>query len=191
MRSLPAWGSQPPAAIIANDIGMQFVAIPPGHFLMGSMPDESGHVGLEMRHPVTLTRGFLLGRHPVPQEQWLAVDSVTRPMAMRFMKKLGKSDGRRNRLPTEAEWEYACRGWTTTPYWFGTRPRTAHGNFDLNDKPDATASQSPRQSSPVGSYPPNPWGLYDMHGNVWEWCEDAYKRFTAKARRSGGASARE
>jgi formylglycine-generating enzyme required for sulfatase activity len=139
------------------------------------------------RHRVTLTRGFWLGPHQVTQAQWEAVmdepapgrfrgpdrptDGVSWDDCQRFLEKLGAG----YRLPTEAEWEYACRGLTTTPFSFGTAVSSGLANFDGN-YPYGPIAVGPwlEVTTPVGSYPPNAWGLHDMHGNVWEWCNDWY-----------------
>jgi uncharacterized protein (TIGR02996 family) len=172
---------------------MTFAWIPPGTFLMGSPTDEAKRIGFnhETRHRVTLTRGFYLATHPVTQAQWQAATrrnpsrfkgDDTRPAenvswddCQEFCRKLGLKTGWRFRLPTEAEWEYACRAGTTTPFFFGDTISTDQANYDGNAAYGRGKKGAFRQqTTPAGSFPPNAWGLYEMHGNVWEWCADLY-----------------
>jgi formylglycine-generating enzyme required for sulfatase activity len=153
--------------------------IPEGTFKMGSF--RNGRYENDMpRHEVTLTNPFYMGKYEVTQEQWravmgnnisyfkgekLPVNQISWNDCKEFIKKLNaKTDGG-YRLPTEAEWEYACRAGTTSEYSFGDYITPRNANYDESNigKPIA-----------VGSYKPNAFGLYDMHGNVWEWCEDWY-----------------
>jgi formylglycine-generating enzyme required for sulfatase activity len=179
-----------PAALpetVTNSIGMQFQLIKPGTFLMGSPESESGRSDGEVQHQVTLTRPYYLGVYPVTQEEYERVmgsnpshfkgkrhpvDSVSWEDAMAFIAKLNalpseKSLGRLYRLPTEAEWEYACRAGTTTAYSFGDYP-VYLGNYAWFGEGFIGSTH------PVGNKQPNQWGLYDMHGNVREWCADWY-----------------
>jgi formylglycine-generating enzyme required for sulfatase activity len=153
-----------------------------------------------MQHPVEITRPFYLGAYEVTQAQYQKVmdqnrahfsdkngggpdhpvEQVTWVEAVSFCGKLSglpaeKKAGRRYRLPTEAEWEYACRAGTTTPFHFGKGLSSTQANFDGNH-PYGDAAKGPylRKTAKVGSYKPNAWGLYDMHGNVAEWCSDYY-----------------
>ncbi len=175
---------------IGQGIEMGFAWIPPGTFLMGSPSDEEGRCKDERQHRVTLTRGFFLGINPVTQEQWQAVTGVNpsrfkganRPVesvgwndCREFCKLLGERTGKRFRLPTEAEWEYACRSGTNTPFHFGVTISTDQANFDgRHAYGQGREGGSRQQTTPAGSFPPNAWGLYDMHGNVFEWCLDWY-----------------
>ena len=183
---------------LKNSIGMEFASIPAGKFLMGSPETEKERDQDETRHEVTLTRGFRMGIHEVTQAQYeqvmgqnpskfkgatLPVETVSYDDAMAFCKKLSdlppeKASGRKYRLPTEAEWEYCCRAGTSTLFHFGQELNGTQANCDGNF-PYGTTEKGPylEKTSPVGSYPANAWGLYDMHGNVWEWCQDRYDSY--------------
>jgi sulfatase modifying factor 1 len=152
--------------------------IEPGEFLMGSPGDEPGRDSDEFLHKVKLTKGFWLADTVCTQEMWqavmgknpsnfkgkgLPVEQVSWEDCQEFITKLNEKFPDYNfRLPTEAEWEYACRAGTTTPFSFGDNITTDQVNYDGN-YPIA-----------VKSFPCNTWGLYEMHGNVWEWCQDWY-----------------
>jgi formylglycine-generating enzyme required for sulfatase activity len=172
-----------PGAIYTGKLGMKFAWIPPGTFLMGSSPDEKGHHQNETQHKVTLTKGIWMSVYPVTMEQWkkvmgkypsglvrggdYPVVSVSWKDCQEFMKKLGVGEGQQYRLPTEAEWEYACRAGTITEF------NTGNGEEALN-KAGWYLRNSGDMPHPVGQKAPNAWGLYDMHGNVWQWCADWY-----------------
>ena len=193
----PLW-SQAPAkkpGNLKNSIGIEFASIPAGKFLMGSPATEKERYPNEAQHEVTLTQGFRMGVYEVTQAQYeqvmgknpsyfkgatLPVETVSYDEALAFCKKLSdlpaeKAAGRKYRLPTEAEWEYCCRAGTSTPFHFGNELNGTQANCD-GTFPYGNTQKGPflRETSPVGSYPPNAWGLYDMHGNVWEWCADRY-----------------
>lgn len=166
-----------------NSIGMKFTYIPAGEFVMGSPPDQAGRYQGENRHRVRLTKPFLLGVTEVTQAQWQAVmggnpsyfkgdahpvEQVSWHDTVSFCEILSNREGRRYRLPTEAEWEYACRAGTTTAYYTGNDDAAL-------DRAAWYHSNSDTKTHPVGLKVPNAWGVYDMHGNVWEWCSDWYK----------------
>lgn len=176
-----------PPGTTTNSIGMKLVPIPAGEFLMGSSEDcPLGDSDEEFQHRVRITKPFMLGMHQVPQAQYqevtgenpsffegpdLPVEHLSWKQAQRFCELLSSRPvevqaGRRYRLPTEAEWEYACRAGTTTPFNTGDSIESYEARFA------STSRSSPKQTAPVGTYPPNAWGLFDMHGNVWEWTSD-------------------
>jgi uncharacterized protein (TIGR02996 family) len=197
LRSLVAAGVPAVGPFFTNSIGMKFAWIPAGTFLMGSPPEEELRSDHEFRHPVTLTRGVYLGIHLVTQSSYqvvvdnnpseyqgddLPVHGVSRDCCQAFLRHLSELEGRVYHLPTEAEWEYACRAGTTTPFHFGKECNGEQANCDGND-PYGTGETGPYLGSisPVGSYTPNAFGLYDMHGNVWEWCADGYEEYPKTA----------
>jgi formylglycine-generating enzyme required for sulfatase activity len=157
------------------------LAIPAGSFLMGS-PDRDPNAGdhEKPQHEVSLP-AFYLSKYPITQQQWQSVmgnnpshfsgnpkhpvENVTWHDCQSFCQKLSQLTGKTYRLPTEAEWEYACRAGTTTRYSFGD-DSSQLGNYAWYD------SNSGNKTHPVGQKKPNAWGLHDMHGNVWEWCAD-------------------
>jgi uncharacterized protein (TIGR02996 family) len=173
---------------LGEGVRMTFCFIPPGTFLMGSPQGEAGRRDDEPLHRVTLTSGFWLGESPVTQDQWQAVTGtnpcsrkggdlpvakVSWPACAAFARALGEKTGKRFRLPTEAEWECACRAGTTTAFHFGEEGATAQANpsGDFTYR-DGRKSVSWRDITPVGNFPPNAWGLFDMHGNIGQWCAD-------------------
>ena len=192
---------KPEAASLQNSVGMLLVSIAPGQFSMGSPTSEAGRIGTEQPHVVQLSRGFYLGAHEVTQGQFqqvmgsnpsqfsaqkrgallagvdvlrLPVDSVLWAEAVEFCRRLTarpeeQSAGRSYRLPTEAEWEYACRAGSATPYASGTNLSSSDANFKAPG-----LNMMLLRTMVVGSYPANDFGLFDMHGNVEEWCGDYY-----------------
>ena len=166
--------------------------IPPGTFRMGSPPEEAQRGQAEVLHEVTLSRGYWLADTACTQAFWLAVwpvnpshfpenpanpvDNVAWHDAQHFIAELNRRlPGLHARLPSEAEWEYACRAGSTSAFAFGEQITTAQVNYNGNHPYTGGEKELYRRSPvPVGSLPPNPWGLYEMHGNVWEWCADWY-----------------
>jgi formylglycine-generating enzyme required for sulfatase activity len=190
-------------ARFTNGIGMTFVRIRAGKFTRGS-PDSQDE---RPPHEVTISRDFYLGIHEVTQKQYRAVmgtnpshysatgagqnlvkgmntddfpvENVSWDDTQEYLKKLNAraAEGARRggyRLPTEAEWEYACKAGTKTRYHFGDA---------IDDKKANFSGSHLRRTVKVGSYPPNAWGLYDMHGNVWEWCQDWFAPYNPNARK--------
>jgi formylglycine-generating enzyme len=192
--------SQP--ARVSNSLGMEFVFIPAGTFVMGSPPREAYRDPNESEHEVTLTRPFYMQVTEVTQGQWKAlmgsnpsaakgcgdacpVERVSWRDCIAFIEKLNARQEGRYRLPTEAEWEYACRAGTKTAFSWGDAVNCSLGMFNNNSRRGAGTCLAflegrglKRDSpAPVRSYPANPWGLFDMHGNVWEWCEDWFEPY--------------
>ena len=187
-----------------NGIDYAFRWCPPGTFTMGSPTSEKDRYDNETQHQVTLSRGFWMLETPVTQGMWesvmennpshfkgskkLPVEQVSWDDCQGFIQKLNglniASSGFKFSLPTESQWEYACRAGTweyacragaTTPYHFGSVLNGDKANCD-GDYPYGTRTKGKYlgETSEVGSYPANAWGLLDMHGNVWEWCLDWY-----------------
>jgi len=170
--------------------------IAPGTFLMGSPPDEPEREEDETLHRVQLSQGFWLADTPCTQALWQAVmgenpsafQGAERPVervswedVQAFLRRVNahvRDEGWR--LPTEAEWEYACRAGTSTPFWFGAQITPEQVNYDGN-YPYAGGQQGRyrKETVPVCALPCNTWGLYQMHGNVWEWCQDWYAAYPA------------
>jgi formylglycine-generating enzyme required for sulfatase activity len=176
-----------------------FVLIQPGTFLMGSPPDEPERYDDEKQHRVTIARPFYMQATEVTQGQWRAVmgsnpssfsdcgddcpvDQVSWEDAQQFIRKVNEITGKNHRLPTEAEWEYAARAGTTTPFYTGTCLGTNRANYNGEyPLPGCANGEYRKKTLPVGSFSPNPWGLYDMHGNVGEWCQDWYGEYPSQA----------
>jgi formylglycine-generating enzyme required for sulfatase activity len=190
---------------LANGITLEMIAIPGGSFTMGVSQTEEGSRDLERPQHRVKIQPFLIGKYTITQSQWKAVaklpkiqfdlnpdpsyfkknyffTNINRPVeqvswydTVEFCARLSKKTGHNYRLPSEAEWEYACRAGTTTPFYFGriitTNQVNYRGNYSDGNLPKG---QYREQTTDVGSFPPNAFGLYDMHGNVWEWCADPF-----------------
>jgi len=191
---------------LGNGIGLEMVLIPGGSFIMGSPADEIGHRDNESPQHLVNIKAFCMGKYPVTQAQWKVIavlpqvsqelnpDSSyfkgdNRPVeqvswydAVEFCARLSQKSTRKYRLPSEAEWEYACRAGTKTPFHFGETITTDLANYrgtdDKNLKWSGSYSQGPKgvyreETTPSGNFNvANAFGLYDMHGNVREWCAD-------------------
>ena len=218
----------PDGKTFTNTIGMKFVRIPEGSFVMGSPSSEPGRYSNETLHRVTLTKPFYMQTTEVTVGQWRLFirDSGYRTEAetsdgtfvwtgsdwkkqkdahwdnptfsqsedhpvtcvswndcREFLKWLNGKEGEgKYRLPTEAEWEYACRAGTTTPFNGGNCLSASEANYDGNHfYTGCSKGQYRQQTVSVASFPPNAWGLFDTHGNVWEWCSDWYGDYPGNA----------
>jgi formylglycine-generating enzyme required for sulfatase activity len=196
------WGQEPATnqqtvIDLGNGVTMAFVWIEPGTFVMGSPRNEIGRHNDEHEHTVRLTKGFWMGKHEVTQEQWrqlmtnnpsyfsksgdkAPVDQMSWIHCQEFLRRLNALPGNEIgafRLPTEAEWEYACRAGTTTAYHYGEVLNPTDANcWEYRFAAEKGRPRKP-QTIEVGSFKPNAWGLYDMHGSLWEWCADWYGRY--------------
>ncbi len=204
-------GSQ--ARYFTEDLGsgvtIDVIAIPGGEFVMGS---TQGDVGAYERpaHKVTL-EPFFMGKYQVTQAQWRAVAVLpqinrhldtepscfkdpSRPVeqvswydAVEFCERLSRKTGREYRLPSEAEWEYACRGGMNTQFYFGETITTDLANYNGDCYDSEPEGEDRQETTTVGSFPANAFGLYDMHGNVWEWCADFWHHEYTNALTDGSA----
>ena len=191
---------------LGNGVTMKLVLIPAGTFTMGSPPTELGRSPNEgPQHEVTISKPFYMGIYTVTQAQYEQVmgtnpsffkgannpvETVSWDDATEFCKKLSQKTGKRVRLPTEAQWEYAARAGTTTAYAFGEgisqdqasfgkryqlpAPRSSRRGSNRKTVQPSIRIRPNMHTNVAASFQPNGFGLYDMHGNVWEWCEDVY-----------------
>jgi len=184
---------------LGNGVNLELVAIPGGTFIMGSPDTEENRSDDEgPQHPVTVSP-FFMSKYAITQEQWQAVAKLPKiarnlapnpsrfkgekhPVemvswydAVEFCDRVSRYLGRQYRLPSEAEWEYACRAGTTTPFYFGEAIATNLANYNGNYAyASAPKGKYREQTTKTGRFPPNLFGLYEMHGNVWEWCADPW-----------------
>jgi eukaryotic-like serine/threonine-protein kinase len=175
--------------LLAGEVYLEMACLQGGMFQMGST-ERQGYPDEHPRHLVNLS-AFSIGRFPITQGQWIAVmgrlpacrfkgegrpiENVSWYDAVDFCRRLSKKTGRSYRLPSEAEWEYACRAGTATPFCFGETLTTDLANYCG----DHTFRNGPKgiyrhEPTLMGVFPPNGFGLFDMHGNVWEWCADEW-----------------
>jgi formylglycine-generating enzyme required for sulfatase activity len=188
---------------LGNGVKLEMIAIPGGTFWMGSPANEAERGDNESpQHQVTVP-SFFMGKYPLTQAQYQAimgknpayfkgnnrpVENVSWDDAVRFCQKLSQRTGKNYRLPSEAEWEYACRAGTKTPFSFGDNITTDLVNYDgTYPYKSAPKGKYREQTTDVGTFPPNAFGLYDMHGNVWEWCEDDWHENYIDAPTDGSA----
>jgi formylglycine-generating enzyme required for sulfatase activity len=188
---------------LGNGVKLEMIAIPGGTFWMGSPTNEAERNNDEgPQHQVTVP-SFFMGKYPLTQAQYQAimgnnpsyfkgnnrpVEAVSWDDAVRFCQKLSQRTGKNYRLPSEAEWEYACRAGTKTPFSFGDNITTDLVNYDgTYPYKSAPKGKYREQTTDVGTFPPNAFGLYDMHGNVWEWCEDDWHENYIDAPTDGSA----
>jgi len=172
---------------LGNGISLDMVVIPSGSFQMGS-PHNTGNADEHPQHFVTI-KSFMMGKFLITQGQWkavmgklppcrfkgedLPVERVSWEDAQKFCQRLSTQTGRKFRLPSESQWEYACRAGTTTPFSYGEMLTSDIANFNG----EHIFSREPRGiyrhvTTEGTAFPPNAFGLYDMHGNLWEWCAD-------------------
>ena len=173
---------------LGDGVSLEMVKIPGGRFLMGSPDTEIQRQTRESPQHYVDVPEFFMGKYLVTQAQWEVVmgnnpsqfQGASRPVekvswddAIEFCEKLLDRTGKKYRLPSESQWEYACRAGTTTPFYFGETITpwlvNYNGRYPYGDAPEG---EYRKETTDVGIFPPNSFGLYDMHGNVWEWCQD-------------------
>ena len=189
---------------LGNGVSLEMVKIPPGRFLMGSPETEPERQDWENPQHYVDVPEFFMGKYPVTQGQWETVmgknhlwqvimgnknnpsrfKGANRPVenvnwynAREFCQKLSQITGKKYSLPSESQWEYACRAGTTTPFYFGETITSELVNYNGNyTYANVPKGKYRKETTDVGIFPPNAFGLYDMHGNVWEWCQDVWHR---------------
>ena len=180
---------------------LELVKIPGGNFVMGASASENKHTEREQPQHRVEIQPFYFGRYPITQAQYQLllgensahfrgaehpIENVNYYQAIEFCEILAKKTGRAYRLPSEAEWEYACRSGTTTPFHCGAAMMADLANLDGREGYNRSPESEYRQTTtPVGLFPPNAFGLYDMHGNVLEWCSDNWQETYHKAPNHG------
>jgi formylglycine-generating enzyme required for sulfatase activity len=176
---------------IGDNVTLDMVLIPGGVFAIGSPETEKQRQENEGPQHLVTVPTFFMGKYPVTQAQWevvmknnpssvkganLPVENVSWNEATIFCQQLSQITGKNYRLPWEAEWEYACRAGTTTPFYFGETITTDLANYNGNyTYGDGKKGLYRGKTTKVGTFPPNAFGLYDMHGNIWEWCQDVWQ----------------
>jgi len=197
---------------LGNDVVLTLMLMPVGEFLMGAPEEEPESLDDERPQHLVKVPQFLMGRYAVTQAQWRVVvgyDRIERDLgsdssqfkgdnrpveqvswedAQEFCRRLSAGTGKDYRLPSESQWEYACRAGTTTPFHFGETITSDLANYNGTETyNNGPKGENRNATTDVGSFPANDWGLYDMHGNVWEWCEDDYHSSYGGAPTDGSA----
>ena len=185
---------------LGGGVKLELVLVSPGKFMMGSPAAKANRAGNDTQHQVTLTQPFYIGKYPVTQEQFELlmeknpsttkgaknpVEFISWNDAQDFCTKASKKIDRTVKLPTEAEWEYACRAGSTTTYYFGDN-EAALAEYcwfkdNSDDKPGEKKTFAGKMTHPVGGKKPNAWGLYDMHGSICQWCQDWFEKYAEQA----------